>query len=497
MKTLLNKTLQWKSIRESVLERVVPSLTFDSYKGQMGKIGVLGGSEDYTGAPFYASIAALKFGCDLAFVFCAKQALIPIKSYSPELMVTSFYDANDPLFEKKSNSLDESDRSRIQQYASKIIDEYFPRITSLVVGPGLGRNEIVLQIVSLIIKGAKSRSLPLVIDADGLFLISRDPTLIFGYPNCLLTPNHAEFDRLISSVEDRVLASLSHPHSIPSSPSPSLASSLPSTINSVLGSDDQNGDAILRGLRDPQIEVRLVSLSRALGGVGVLRKGRHDMLCSSSIHSDNNNMLTNMMVKETVWVVEALGSPRRPGGQGDVLAGCLGVAMQWASALSLSQSSNPPPSPLRSYPTTTSLPLDSIPVPGEQKECAGLEGGIRECETFSIFDSNPSPSPSPSVVADFDVEVVHVQYSNLEEEEEEKEKVKSSEKFIESSGSPSLASLSLNMDLDLGTLPLPVLAGLVACPVLRRAAAHSFSLKGRSLTTPDMIDAIGGALASL
>lgn len=30
-------------------------------------------------------------GADLAFVFCAKEAAIPIKSYSPELMVAAFY----------------------------------------------------------------------------------------------------------------------------------------------------------------------------------------------------------------------------------------------------------------------------------------------------------------------------------------------------------------------------------------------------------------------
>jgi Carbohydrate kinase len=43
------------------------------------------------GAPYYAGAAALKMGADLAFVFCATEACVPIKSYSPELMVTSFY----------------------------------------------------------------------------------------------------------------------------------------------------------------------------------------------------------------------------------------------------------------------------------------------------------------------------------------------------------------------------------------------------------------------
>ena len=76
-----------------------------------GRIGVIGGSRQYTGAPFYAAMAALKLvssnkacsgdclitwlmhvlcvvqGADLVTVFCAQDAAVAIKSYSPELMV--------------------------------------------------------------------------------------------------------------------------------------------------------------------------------------------------------------------------------------------------------------------------------------------------------------------------------------------------------------------------------------------------------------------------
>jgi NAD(P)H-hydrate repair Nnr-like enzyme with NAD(P)H-hydrate dehydratase domain len=35
-------------------------------------------------------------GADLAFVFCAEEAAIPIKSYSPELMVAPVYSSVHP-----------------------------------------------------------------------------------------------------------------------------------------------------------------------------------------------------------------------------------------------------------------------------------------------------------------------------------------------------------------------------------------------------------------
>lgn len=54
---------------------------------QLGRVGIFGGSKDYTGAPFYASIASLRMGADLAYVFTAQEAAPAIKAYSPELMV--------------------------------------------------------------------------------------------------------------------------------------------------------------------------------------------------------------------------------------------------------------------------------------------------------------------------------------------------------------------------------------------------------------------------
>lgn len=74
------------------LRSLAPHLEFSHYKGVMGRIAVIGGSKDYTGAPYYAAEAALKFGADLSYVYCSSDAAIPIKSYSPELMVTPLFD---------------------------------------------------------------------------------------------------------------------------------------------------------------------------------------------------------------------------------------------------------------------------------------------------------------------------------------------------------------------------------------------------------------------
>lgn len=76
-----------------LLRTTVPKLTNTKHKGEYGRIGVVGGSLEYTGAPYFAAISALKAGADLAHVFCQREAAVVIKSYSPELIVHPLLDA--------------------------------------------------------------------------------------------------------------------------------------------------------------------------------------------------------------------------------------------------------------------------------------------------------------------------------------------------------------------------------------------------------------------
>ncbi|MDR3740415.1 MAG: NAD(P)H-hydrate dehydratase [Terracidiphilus sp.] len=49
--------------------------------------------------------------------------------------------------------------------------QWFPRMSAVVVGPGLGRQSSVLDCAAVAIETAISLSIPLVVDADGLFLV--------------------------------------------------------------------------------------------------------------------------------------------------------------------------------------------------------------------------------------------------------------------------------------------------------------------------------------
>ncbi|GMS88313.1 hypothetical protein PENTCL1PPCAC_10488 [Pristionchus entomophagus] len=161
-----------------VVKRLLPELSTALRKGNCGRLGVIGGSMEYTGAPYFAAISALKVGADLVHVFTAADAAPVVKSYSPELIVH-------PELEP---------------------GHWLQRMDALIVGPGLGREERSLQIARESIAEAQRLGIPLIIDADGLWAFTEhwisltSPSLHRAELPIILTPNAVEMDRLAQKV---------------------------------------------------------------------------------------------------------------------------------------------------------------------------------------------------------------------------------------------------------------------------------------------------------
>jgi len=108
-----------------LMRQLLPNYSKMHYKGQNGKVAVIGGSKTYTGAPYFAAMAALRTGSDLAFVYCHEDAAIPIKSYSPEIIVTSLLA-----------------RAEKEQQVRPALE----MAKSVVIGPGLGRTPFAKEV---------------------------------------------------------------------------------------------------------------------------------------------------------------------------------------------------------------------------------------------------------------------------------------------------------------------------------------------------------------
>lgn len=250
------------------IRKVIPPLVDNKHKGQDGRIGIFGGSIEYTGAPYFAAMSALRTGADLVHIFCTKEASIPIKSFSPEPIVHPVLDQYDAI---------------------KHIKPWLDRLHVMLIGPGLGRDEKVFKIIVELISICREMKKPLIIDADGLFLVCQKPEIIKDYPGLILTPNAMEFSRLIKAILDK---------SIP-------ASSL------VKASDVKH-------------------VADALGkNVVIIHKGAKDVIVDGK-------------GTETVSCGLA-GSGRRCGGQGDLLAGSLAVFWWWAISAGASECTLSPP----------------------------------------------------------------------------------------------------------------------------------------------------------
>ncbi|EDV98895.1 ATP-dependent (S)-NAD(P)H-hydrate dehydratase [Drosophila grimshawi] len=159
----------------TIFRTIIPKLTNGKYKGQYGRIGVIGGSLEYTGAPYFAAITAMKVGADLSHIFCHADAATVIKSYSPDLIVHPVLNREDAVEE---------------------IKPWIDRLHVLVIGPGLGRDERILKTATDIIKFCLGIGKPIVIDADGLFILNNNIDLVCGQRDVILTPNAVEFERL-------------------------------------------------------------------------------------------------------------------------------------------------------------------------------------------------------------------------------------------------------------------------------------------------------------
>lgn len=156
---------------------LAPLFSSGKHKGQAGRIGVFGGSIEFTGAPYFSSITALKVGADLSYVFTIKDAAVVIKSYSPELMVLPFLDDPDAINK---------------------IKPWLDRLHVALLGPGMGRADSTKQTFEAIICLCRSKNKPLIIDADGLFFVAQNPDILKDYPApVILTPNKAEFARIV------------------------------------------------------------------------------------------------------------------------------------------------------------------------------------------------------------------------------------------------------------------------------------------------------------
>ncbi|CAJ2501618.1 Uu.00g044710.m01.CDS01 [Anthostomella pinea] len=252
------------------VRQMVPPMLERFHKGQLGRVAVIGGSEDYTGAPYFSAMASARLGCDMSHLICTPGAAAVIKTYSPNIMVHPLM-RQSPSPSSPSPPASETDPGQI---SSKII-EMLPRLHVLVIGPGLGRDPLMQETCAKVLAAARERKMPVVLDADALAIVISKPELVKGWREVVLTPNVVEFGRLWKGVK----------------------------------SEDAKGGGA-------ESSAQVEELCKALDGVTIVQKGGKDFISNG----------------ETTLTVDLKGGLKRSGGQGDTLTGSIATFLGWRAA---------------------------------------------------------------------------------------------------------------------------------------------------------------------
>lgn len=164
---------------EEQIKKTSPSRRANSHKGTYGHVLNIAGSRFYTGAAYFSSISALKTGAGLVTLSSAEIVLQTVSTLSPDIILL-------PL--------------------NKLNKEKLKGFNATSIGCGFSQEKNAVSLFKKMLKLFKGMQTPLVIDADGLNILSKLKNIELP-SNTILTPHPKELSRLIGVDAEKILSS--------------------------------------------------------------------------------------------------------------------------------------------------------------------------------------------------------------------------------------------------------------------------------------------------
>lgn len=162
----------------------------NSYKYSYGNVLVIAGSQNMPGAAVLCSEAAMNAGAGLV-TLAAPAVVFQQLLLMPEVMRLPLPD---------QASLGEASVPKIQEAIQA------KKFSTVLIGPGLGREESTVQAVISLLNYLKTLDIPVVIDADGLYVLAQHPMMLDE--SFIVTPHVGECARLLGVESADVTADL-------------------------------------------------------------------------------------------------------------------------------------------------------------------------------------------------------------------------------------------------------------------------------------------------
>ncbi|HVY53804.1 MAG TPA: NAD(P)H-hydrate dehydratase, partial [Gammaproteobacteria bacterium] len=161
-----------EKLQHAALSAYLKPRTRDLYKNEAGHVLLVGGDHGYTGAIRLAAEAALRVGAGLVSIATRPEHAQMINTNRPEIMCHGVSTATD-------------------------LRALMARATMIVIGPGLGQSDWAQELLEEVFKS----KLPLLVDADGLNLLAKNP---IKRDNWVLTPHSGEAARLLQGEKEEI-----------------------------------------------------------------------------------------------------------------------------------------------------------------------------------------------------------------------------------------------------------------------------------------------------
>jgi ADP-dependent NAD(P)H-hydrate dehydratase / NAD(P)H-hydrate epimerase len=175
---------------------LIPRPTAESDKYRRGVVGLLVGSDRYTGAALLATGGAIRGGAGMVRLVTFPAAAAAVRQLHPEVIITELPGETGI----RSGSLELDLPSGDLPFPQDV-----GRVQAWVAGPGMGTDDGAARRLAAVL----ATSLPVLIDADGLTLLARHRELLPRAAPTLLTPHAGELGRLLdtdpASIEARRL----------------------------------------------------------------------------------------------------------------------------------------------------------------------------------------------------------------------------------------------------------------------------------------------------
>lgn len=164
-------------INEEYIKSILKKRDKYSHKGDFGRVSIVAGSDNYIGAAYIASQAAVRSGAGLVTLFTKETIMDNLRNKIVEAMIMSYEDTD---------------------FKNKIL-----KSDSIAIGPGMGNNKDTYEYVKNIIL---TKGCPVVIDADGLNVLQNNLDILSSAKReIIMTPHMGEMSRLTGISIDKII----------------------------------------------------------------------------------------------------------------------------------------------------------------------------------------------------------------------------------------------------------------------------------------------------